>query len=116
MVSLYRDPEGENVFSKSIISHDQSNFVTNADGGQLGSKDLGTIESLQSRVKELELEVSRYKNATSKADPLMKKSTKVSFIEDNGKIEHLPNIGATNSDAIDITEDGNKFDTVESEL
>ena len=112
MVSLYHDPEGENVFSKSAIS--QSNFLTNAEGGQLGSKDLGTIESLQSRVKELELELSRYENTISRAEPSTKKTTKVSFIEDNGEIEHLQNGGATNSDA--IAEDGNKCVTSESEL
>jgi hypothetical protein len=54
MISLYRDPLGEKVFSKSeLTNHSPNRSVTGAAGDK-------TIASLQNRVKDLELALSKY--------------------------------------------------------
>lgn len=96
MVSLYLDPQGEKVFSKSVAS--LSHQATGADNHRLSSND-HTVESLQTRVKELELELSKYKNTQMfDSEPMSKKISKVSFSQDqNGQIEeYLPSNGAMN--------------------
>jgi uncharacterized coiled-coil protein SlyX len=62
MISLYRDPLGEKVFSKSgLTNHSSNRSVTGAAGDQ-------TIASLQNRVKELELALSKHTLDTEKYD------------------------------------------------
>jgi hypothetical protein len=62
MISLYRDPLGEKVFSKSgLTNHSPNRSVTGAAGDQ-------TIASLQNRVKELELVLSKHTLDTEKYD------------------------------------------------
>ena len=91
MVSLYRDPLGEKVFSKSGLTN-HSPSVTGAVGDQ-------TIASLQNRVKDLELALSKhaFENlATEKydngiesdsiTDSLKTRSKTVSFSQDNGHV------------------------------
>jgi hypothetical protein len=54
MISLYRDPLGEKVFSKSgLTNHSPNRSVTGAAGDQ-------TIASLQNKVKDLERALSKH--------------------------------------------------------
>ena len=91
MVSLYRDPLGEKVFSKSgLTNHSPTRSVTGAVGDQ-------TIASLQNRVKDLELALSKhafenlatekYDNgieSDSMTDSLKTRPKIVSFSQGNG--------------------------------
>ena len=78
MISLYRDPLGEKVFSKSVAS--QSPHAT----GRLDSNER-TTESLQNKVKQLEVALSKCENSQNfNAESLSKK---MSFTQDvNGEI------------------------------
>ena len=80
MVSLYCDPEGEKVFSNSVAS--QSAHVIGLEK-QLNSND----QALQTRVKELELALSKYESTQiMNVDPMEKNASKVSFTQDeNGE-------------------------------
>ena len=94
MVGLYRDPQGEKVFSKSAITSP----YTNGDKGKLGSSDQ-TVESLQTKVKELEAALSKYENTQiSAVEPMGKTTSKVSFSTDGDGQDlietHLPSNGA----------------------
>ena len=83
MVGLYRDPHGKKIFSKSAAAQ---HATAGTDKNRL-SKDQ-TIESLQVRVKELELALSKYDNPqTQNFEAVSKKTSKVSFTQDeNGEI------------------------------
>ena len=93
MVSLYGDPQGEKVFSKSVASQ---SHVIGANKQQCSSDDQA-IESLQTRVKELELALSKHENTqTLNVEPMSKNTSKVSFSQDrNGQMEQkcLPSNG-----------------------
>ena len=107
MLSLYRDPLGEKVFSKSVAS--QSPHATE----RLDSNDR-TIETLQNKVKQLEVALSKYESSQNfNTEPLSKKTvSKVSFTQDeHGEIieEHLPSNGIT----VNTTKGGNEYATSE---
>ena len=106
MISLYCDPLGEKVLSKSVAS--QSSHAT----GRLDSNDR-TIESLQNKVKQLEVALSKCESSQNfNAEPPSTKISKVSFTQDeNGDIieEHLPSNGIT----INTTKVGNEYATSE---
>ena len=70
MVSVYRDPEGKNVFSAS--NHSSSPDMA----GNIEQGNNATIESLQCKVKELQLALSKYESEQPN-----KRSSKVTFTE-----------------------------------
>ena len=113
MVSLYRDPEGEKVFSKSVGS--QSPHVTGVEKRQLSIDDQ-TVASLQKRVKELEVALSKYENTQtlSTVEPMTKNTSKVSFSLDmNGQTEtynNMPSKGAVKNKTAD---NGDEYATSE---
>lgn len=69
MVSLHRDPEGENVFSRSTPGSSHSPTATSnvREKGQKGQQleSYREIESLQGQVKELQLALSKYEPEVS---------------------------------------------------
>ena len=113
MASLYRDPEGEKVFSKSVAS--QSPYVTGVEKPQLSIDDQA-VASLQMRVKELEVALSKYENTQtlSTVEPMTKNTSKVSFSLDmNGQTEtynNMPSKGAVKNKTAD---NGDEYATSE---
>ena len=73
MVSVYRDPEGKNVFPQS----NPSRTPISADDKEQGTN--STIESLQCKVKELQFALSKYEPHLSEEPK--NRSSKVTFIE-----------------------------------
>ena len=58
MISLYRDPLGEKVFSKSGLTNQSPNrSVTGMTNKEVGNQ---TVVSLQNRVRDLELALSKH--------------------------------------------------------
>jgi hypothetical protein len=82
MVSLYRDPHGKKIFSKSAVAQHAS--------GTNKSRGSRTVESLEGRVKELESRLSKYDNPEiQNFEPMSEKTSEVpvSFVRDeNGEI------------------------------
>ncbi len=74
MVSLYRDPHGKKIFSKSAVAQHASG--TNK---STGSKVPRTVESLEGKVKELESRLSKYDNHAGNQDfePMSKRISEV---------------------------------------
>lgn len=113
MVSLYHDPEGEKVFSKSVDS--QYPHVTGVEKRQLSIDDQA-VASLQMRVKELEVALSKYENTQiiPTVEPMTKNTSKVSFSLDmNGQKEtynNMPSNGAVKNKTAD---DGDEYATSE---
>ena len=99
MVSLYRDPEGENVFSKSTPGSTSSpQITTNASGkGQKLENNNWKIESLQDQVKELQFALSKYESDNS--EQLERRPSKVTFseFEVEPKQHHSPSNGVATS-------------------
>ena len=81
MVSLYCDPEGEKVFPNFVAS--QSAHVIGLEKQQLNSND----QALQTRVKELELALSKYESTQiTNVEPMKKNASKASFSwDENGE-------------------------------
>ena len=81
MVSLYCDPDGEKVFSNSVAS--QSAHVIGLEKQQLNSND----QALQTRVKELELALSKYESIQiTNVEPMKKNASIGSFSwDENGE-------------------------------
>ena len=99
MISLYRDPLGEKVFSKSGMTNQSPNrSVASASKGQPEVAD-HTIASLQNRVKNLECALSKHENiGTEIIDEEsmignMKTSKAVSFRNEQAE-EPLPSNGS----------------------
>ena len=65
MISLYRDPDGENVFSKTTPSLSHGSMQTNKDALKENER---VIESLRNRVKELESSLELDGNLDSSGD------------------------------------------------
>ena len=88
MIALHRDPEGEKVFSRSAASQSPHDIVSGADKLRLSNSDQ-TVELLQTRVKQLELALSKHENTQMmNAQPMSKNTSKVTFSQDrNGQIE-----------------------------
>ena len=78
MIGLHRDPEGESVFSRSIPSS-SPHATTTEKGGQLQLDNSRTIESLQNKVKELELALANQEG--TEPQHLERKTSKVTFNE-----------------------------------
>ena len=88
MVSLYRDPHGKKIFSKSAVAQHATGSNRKSDA----SKVPRTVESLEIRVKELESRLSKYDNLQIQNSELVCKRTSgvpaMSFVrEENGASE-----------------------------
>lgn len=93
MVCLYRDPEGEDVFSKSTPGSSGSPQASNA-GGK-GQKLDWKVESLQEQVRELQLALSKYEPDNTAL--LESKPSKVTFSEVEQNQYHSPTNGVATS-------------------
>ena len=94
MVCLYRDPEGEDVFSKSTPGSSSSPQVTSAGSkGQKLENNNWKVESLQDQVRELQLALSKYE--PDNTGLLQRKSSKVTFSEIEQQQHHSPSNGVT---------------------
>ena len=86
MISLHRDPEGENVFSKtalSSLSHASPNHSRNKEALKENEQ---LIESLRNRVKELESSLQQDETLDSSGDHSSDRkmsTSKVTFSEVN---------------------------------
>lgn len=56
MLSLYRNPTGEGVFSKT-----ETNVAMNAFASQLGMSEAEEVEALKAKIKNLEDTITKYK-------------------------------------------------------
>lgn len=83
MVSVYRDPEGKTIFSKSNPSSAPISTGDNEWGNN------PTIESLQCKVKDLQFALSKYEPHLS--EETKKRSSKVTFIELEKNEQHSSN-------------------------
>ena len=88
MASLYRDPEGEDVFSKSTPGSLNSPQATGAGGKALKLEN--KVESLQDQVRELQFALSKYESNNNE-----RKSSKVTFSELDQNQLHSPSNGVT---------------------
>ena len=107
MVCLYYDPEGDNVFTRSTPSSSSPRVTTNAT--EKGQENNRMIESLQSKVKELQLSLAKYEpDILSYSTPLEKRPSKVTFSELQQK-QHY-SVSSTNADTtVTAVEKGNEI-------
>ena len=95
MFSLYRDPEGENVFTRTTPS------TPSGSSDKAKAANSRTVESLRNEVKDLKLALSKYE-----PDILKKPPSRVSFSE-SGSIKYQ----SCSNDINSSTVDGAKIDS-----
>lgn len=92
VVSLYHDPEGVNVFTRSTPTSNSPHDAT--DAGKKLSESSCTVESLQSKVKELQLALSKYEPEMAGSSKLYEKRPSiVTFCEIEQNKHHSSNNG-----------------------
>ena len=95
MFSLYRDPEGDDVFTRTTPSSQTGS------GDKAKVANSRTVESLRNEVKDLKLALSKYE-----PDILKKPPSRVSF-SDSGSIKYQ----VSSKDINNTTVDGGKIDS-----
>ena len=102
MVSLHHDPEGEKVFSKSFASSPHATSTEKTEQFHLDNNH--TVESLQNKVKELELALAN----SEAVEPLARErsASKVTFSE-SYEVAQTQQQSQKNGISMTIVEKGN---------